>query len=133
MLRSIPDPNDRYSNFFAAITKSGFYKKHPDYHPILYRRMKGTFEMPVVHCTYLIKADYIKDLTYVDGSDNFEFMIFSQSARNKQIPQFICNKREFGVLLHPHNYNMTLDEEKNWFNQFIKLQRQISVLHFVGE
>ena len=92
--------------------------------------MKGTFEVPVVHCTYLIKADCIKDLTYVDGSNDWEFVIFSRSARNNQIPQYICNKREFGVLIHNYDPPITLNQEKNQFKHFLELQQRLSLLDF---
>lgn len=111
MLRAIPEPCDAYSNFFCDIAGTGYYKDHPNYRKILYKEMVGTFEVPVVHCTYLIQAPVIEKLTYLDGTDDYEFVIFSRSAREKNVGQFICNEKNFGTLLHFYSDGMTLDEE----------------------
>lgn len=112
MLRAIPNEQDRYSNFFCDITPNGYYKNHPDYAPILFKEKVGTFEEPVVHCTYLVRTDCIDKLTYVDGTDDYEFVIFSRSARNSKVSQFICNEQNFGVLLHPDDACTLQDEAK---------------------
>lgn len=111
LLKAIPEPHDSYSNFFCAVSASGYYENHPNYIKILSRQMKGTFKVPVVHCTYLIKSEYIDKLNYIDGSDDYEFVIFSRTARNNKVDQYICNEKNFGVLLHFHN-DLTLEEEK---------------------
>ncbi|OJU82023.1 MAG: hypothetical protein BGO10_04020 [Chlamydia sp. 32-24] len=114
MLWSIPEKQDPYSNYFCAINDNGYYAYHPDYAEILFRRVIGTFEVPVVHCTYLIKTEYIDLLSYIDGSEDFEFVIFSRTARNNGIEQFICNEEYFGTLLHFYN-DVTLEEETQRF------------------
>jgi hypothetical protein len=100
LLRTIPNKNCMYSNYFCAVNKWGYFEDHPDYYKILYHQMIGAFEVPLVHCTYLVRADAIDSLTYVDGTDDYEFVIFSRSARNNQIPQVICNEHDFGTILH---------------------------------
>ncbi len=111
LLKAIPEPHDFYSNFFCAVSPSGYYENHPDYIKILSRQMKGTFKVPVVHCTYLIKSEYLDQLSYSDGSNDYEFVIFSRTARNNNVDQYICNEKNFGVLLHFHQ-DLTLEEEK---------------------
>lgn len=110
MLQAIPEPGDCYSNYFCAATATGYYLDHPDYIKILRRTMQGTYKVPVVHCTYLIDAKVIDKLTYVDGTQDYEFVVFSRSARNNHIDQYICNEKEFGVLLHFYK-DLTLEEE----------------------
>ena len=119
MLRSIPDACDPYSNYFCDISPTGYWKSHPNYRKILYRQMVGTFQVPVVHCTYLIKTEFIDSLGYVDGTDDYEFVIFSRLARSNNIPQFICNEKEFGVLWHVYGENVknTLQQEKERYLQ----------------
>ncbi len=112
MLKAIPEPVDYYSNFFCAVSESGYYQSHPDYIKILNRSELGTFKVPLVHCTYLIKSCYIDKLNYVDETNHHEFVIFARSARNNQIDQYICNEKPFGFLIHFHN-DLTLEEEKN--------------------
>jgi hypothetical protein len=111
MLRAIGSEGDTYSNFFAAINSHGYWASHSGYHKILNREWVGTFQVPVVHCTYLIKADYLNDLTYQDDTDDYEFVIFSRSAREKHIGQYICNEKNFGLLLHFYDDDLSLEEE----------------------
>jgi hypothetical protein len=119
MLRSKPHPNDPYSNYFCAITKEGYYSPHENQSKIFCRAMVGTFRVPLVHCTYLIKSQYIPKLTYVDDSGDYEFVIFSRSARNNNVQQYICNEKEFGWLLHFYE-NISLEEEKKRFHYIMK-------------
>lgn len=110
MLRSFPEPNDIASNFFCAVTSNGYYQSHPDYLKILERKKVGTFKVPVVHCTYLIKAEYLDKLSYTDGTNDYEFIIFSRTARNNNIDQYICNEKVFGTNLNFWT-KVTLEEE----------------------
>lgn len=120
LLRAIPEKGDYYSNYFCAVVENGYYKHHENYVKILNGTIKGTFEVPVVHCTYLIKREYLKDLSYIDGTLHHEFVIFSRCAREKNIKQYICNKREYGELVHVRNEYISLEDEKklleNHFN-----------------
>lgn len=110
MLRSVPEKNDPSSNFFCAVSPNGYYESHPDYYPILNRLKVGVFKVPVVHCTYLINADYLDRLTYVDGTQDYEFLIFSRTARANCVDQYICNDQDYGTQLHFFG-NPTLAEE----------------------
>jgi tetratricopeptide (TPR) repeat protein len=111
MLRPIPEKDDLYSNYFSAVNEEGYWQDHPDYLKIFKKEMVGTFEAPVVHCTYLIKNEWLDYLTYVDGSDDYEFVIFSKSARENGVKQYICNEQDFGVLCHFYK-DVTQQEEK---------------------
>lgn len=111
LLRSVPASYDVYANYFYDVNERGYYEEHPDYYKILHRTKRGTFQAPVVHCTYLIKKEYLDQLNYMDGSDDWEFIIFSRIARQKQIDQYICNEKVFGTQLH-FNRSITLEEEK---------------------
>lgn len=110
MLRAIPNEDDGYSNFFAAIDSAGYWGNSDEYFHILYWRKVGAFEVPVVHCTYLVQTRCIPELTYVDGTDDYEFVIFSRRARERGIGQFICNEEHFGYVLHPRD-DISLQEE----------------------
>lgn len=118
MLKAIPETNDPYSNYFCAISPRGYYRKHRDYLSILHRHKIGVFQVPLVHCTYLIQSQYIDYLNYSDGSDDYEFVIFSRIARNNCINQYICNDQNYGTLLHFFK-NLTAAEEANRFVAFI--------------
>lgn len=114
LLRALPESNDGYSNYFCDVSESGYYRDHSDYAKILQRSMVGTFKVPVVHCTYLIQAPYIDKLTYIDGTDDYEFVIFLKSARQNNVDQYICNEKEFGYLLHFYE-DVSLEVEKQRF------------------
>lgn len=124
MLLAKPKLGDSYSNYFCDIDPVGLYKDHEDYYKILLKQKTGSFKVPVVHCTYLVNAEHIDKLRYVDGTDMWEFVIFSTSARNSGVDQYICNKQDFGFLLHPPE-NITLAEEaalvKQLFNQEVPI------------
>ena len=111
MLTAAPEKGDRYSNYFCAVDVSGYFAAHPDYMKILTHEMQGTFNVPVVHCTYLIKSECIDKLAYVDDTSDYEFVIFSKSARNNGIEQYICNEKDFGFLVHFYE-DISLEEEK---------------------
>ena len=116
-LLAIPEKNDYYSNYFCDTTETGYYKDHPDYVKIHQHVLTGTFKVPVVHCTYLIKADCIDKLNYIDDTNDYEFVIFSRNARKNQVDQYICNEQNFGVLLHFYE-DLTLAAEKEKMQAF---------------
>ncbi len=114
LLHSLPEAHDVYSNFFADVDNNGYYKDHPDFFKISNREVVGTFKVPVVHHVYLIKSEVIDKLTYIDESSDWEFIVFSRSARHQQIPQYICNERDFGSFIHFYK-NLSLNEEAKAF------------------
>lgn len=118
LLVSIPEANDVYSNFFMDIEPSGYYKAHPEYNFILKGYKRGVTKVPVVHCSYLVNSKYIDKLNYIDGSDDYEFIIFSRSARENGIDQYICNDFDYGTLLH-FSDSPTLEEEKKRFANYL--------------
>ena len=97
LLRVI-DPRIIYSNYHAEIDANGYYTASDQYHWVLNRWIRGVLEMPVVHCTYLIRADVLNDLTYEDGTNRFEYVVFSDSARNARVPQYLDNRQIYGYI-----------------------------------
>jgi hypothetical protein len=116
MLQSIPEPGDVSSNFFSAVTDTGYYQDSPEYREILLRKKIGTFKEPLVHCTYLIKSNYLDQLSYTDGTSDYEFIIFAKMARNKKINQYICNEKNYGYNINFYK-KLTLEEEKEAFSK----------------
>ena len=97
LLRSI-DPGDFYSNYHAEIDVNGYYKECDQYRWILDRMVRGVVEMPVVHCTYLVRADMLNDLTYEDTTARHEYVVFSDSARKSNVPQYLDNRQVYGYI-----------------------------------
>ena len=52
----------------------------------------------MVHCTYLVRADVIPELTYEDESQRHEYVVFSDSARKAGIPQYFDNRQIYGYI-----------------------------------
>ena len=128
MITAIPEVNDSYSNYFSDISQNGYYKAHKNYMKILKREMMGTFEVPVVHCTYLIKRKYIDQLNYLDNTQHHEFIIFSRSARQNKIGQYICNKKIYGECVHFKDENIKLEDERIRLEKHELLMRNRVVL-----
>lgn len=96
------DANNPYSNYHAAVDANGYYVECEEYHWIWQQRLRGVIELPVVHCTYLVRADQIALLSYSDGTERYEYVIFSHSARRNAVKQYFDNREIYGYL--------TLDE-----------------------
>ena len=90
-----------YSNFFYAVNPWGFIgtDSNDESRKIWHRKqMCGTFEVPLVHCTYLLDCNYIDKVKYHDGSNQWEFITFANSARENEVKQYLCNERMFGFV-----------------------------------
>lgn len=87
-----------YSNYHYSVTETGYYKENPAYFTILRNEIRGCFEVAVVHCTYFISKDLLQEISYDDESARYEYVIFSDVLRRKNIHQYIDNRHEYGTL-----------------------------------
>lgn len=87
-----------YSNYHAAIDDWGYYKDSPYYLPLLGREIRGLVEVPVVHCTYFIRCAFLPFVTYDDQTGRYEYVIFSDSARKQNIPQYLDTRDVYGYI-----------------------------------
>jgi hypothetical protein len=117
LLLPIPEVGDVCSNYFCDINENGYYADHPAYLSIFDRRLLGTFKLPVVHCTYLIRTDCIDKLSYIDGTDDYEFIILSRMARKNNVDQYLCNEKPFGVFAHFFN-EVSIEEEDRRLKEY---------------
>jgi len=101
-----------YSNYHDKVDDFGSIIAEDIYYKILNQEVKGLIECMCVHCTYLIKREYLSELTYLEQSDRWEYMVFSNSARNKGITQYLDNRTIYGVLTLSEN----LGASRWWFN-----------------
>lgn len=85
-----------YANYHAAIDQNGYYEGCPLYDMLWHGQVKGLVEVPVVHCTYLVRHEALDKITYDDASWRYEYVIFSDSARKAGIPQYIDTRRVYG-------------------------------------
>ena len=97
LLRHI-EPERLYSNYHAAIDAAGYYAESDIYQPVLFRSVTGLIELPVVHCTYVVRADAAARLGYNDGSQDYDYVIFSRHARAGGIVQYLDNRQLYGYI-----------------------------------
>ena len=64
----------------------------------LYQQIKGLIEVPVVHCTYFIKNEALPYVKYDDESGRYEYVIFSDSLRKSNIPQYLDTRKIYGKI-----------------------------------
>jgi len=97
-LRAI-NPGAFYSTFHAETPEFwGWYRHCDQYDWAVNRFVRGLLEMPVVHCTYLVRSDVIPELTYEDDAGRYDFAVFSESARKAAISQYLDNRQIYGYL-----------------------------------
>jgi len=105
-----------YANYHNIVTPSGYYQENPAYYSILNGQVRGLIQCDVVHCTYLLRKDILRKVKYADGTDDYEYVIFSRNLREKKITQYLDNTELYGYL--------TLDEDvdacKYWMNRLYK-------------
>ena len=101
-----------YSNYHDKVDDFGSIIPEDLYYKILNQEVKGLIECMCVHCTYLIKREYLSKLNYLEQSDRWEYMVFSNSARDKGITQYIDNRTIYGVLTLSEN----IGASRWWFN-----------------
>ena len=101
-----------YSNYHDKVDDFGSIIPEDLYYKILNQEVRGLIECMCVHCTYLIKREYLSELNYLEQSDRWEYMVFSNSARDKGITQYIDNRTIYGVLTLSEN----LGASRWWFN-----------------
>jgi hypothetical protein len=101
-----------YSNYHSNIDENGYLKETDFYYQLLNRDIKGLIQVPVVHCTYLIRPDILPSVSYDDNSYRYEYVIFSDVLRKANIPQYISNidpyygyivfwQKESDIFIHP--------------------------------
>ena len=91
-------PDAYYANYHAEVDANGYYAECDQYRWVAERQVRGVIEMPVVHCTYLVRADVTPALAYEDGSGRHEYVVFSNSARRAGIPQYLDNRQIYGFI-----------------------------------
>lgn len=89
-----------YANYHYNITHDGYCADsgRENYKEVLFGVKKGLIEVPVIHCTYFIRKEYLKDVVYDDNSGRYEYVIFSDNLRKKNIPQYLDNRKYYGFL-----------------------------------
>lgn len=96
-----------YSNYHSHIDNNGYFVGEPMYYQIFRQEVKGLIDVPVVHCTYLIRKEYLPLMSYDDDSYRYEYVIFSDNARKFGVQQYLDNRTTYG--------RITMAEDKETF------------------
>jgi hypothetical protein len=98
LLRHGDNPLSYYSNYHFVTDENGYYKDSSLYYDVLHQRIKGLIEVEVIHCTYLVRNEVLDFVSYNDGSNRYDYVMFSDTLRKSGIPQYIDNRRDYGKL-----------------------------------
>jgi hypothetical protein len=90
--------NHWYSNFHNKTCELGYYQDNDFYHSIWSQEIKGLIDVNTIHCTYFLNKEILKEVTYDDDSERYEYAILSHNFRKKGIPQYLDNTKFYGFL-----------------------------------
>jgi len=101
-----------YSNYHLLANANGYFLDDMRYYQVLGQEIKGLIVCDVVHCTYLLRADTFEHIRYLDGTDDYEYVIFSRNLRALGIPQYLDNQEIYGYLSTRENLSAILEKMK---------------------
>lgn len=90
--------HEAYANYHLLANVNGYFLDDIRYYQVLKQEIKGLIICDVVHCTYLLRSDVYEHTEYVDGTDDYEYVIFSRKLREAGIPQYLDNREIYGYL-----------------------------------
>ena len=91
-------PVHNYANYHNIACNAGYYEENEAYYPILLKQIKGLIEVDTLHCTYFINNNILDEITYDDDTDRYEYAILSNRLRQKNITQYLDNRKFHGFL-----------------------------------
>lgn len=108
-----------YSNFWAGMTENYYYLRTDEYIPILERKKRGCYAVPMVHSSVLVnlRKEESQALTFLpksvksyDGPQD-DIIVFALSARFSGVQLHICNEQNFGYIMVPLNEEDSLERD----------------------
>jgi Glycosyl transferase family 2 len=112
-LLKMADPEQpAYSNYHLLTNVRGYFLDDIRYYQVLKQEIKGLINCDVVHCTYLIRSDIFDSINYIDGTDDYEYVIFSRNLRSLGIPQYLDNEEVYGYLSTRENVDAIIKNMK---------------------
>jgi hypothetical protein len=122
MLKMADPEQPAYSNYHLLANVNGYYLDDMRYYQVLKQEITGLIKCDVVHCTYLIRKDVLPKVTYQDGTEDYEYVIFSRNLRKLGIPQFLDNTRVYGYLSTRENVKACVDNMAELRKERVKSQ-----------
>lgn len=114
MLRLAEDRG--YANFHHKSCPLGYMDTDdPIYWQILKKEITGKIKVATLHCTYLIRNSLLDYARYVDETEDWEYIVFSNSLKKYNIPQYMDNSTFQGLLyLNTADCGRSYDQ---WFEE----------------
>lgn len=116
-----------WSNFWGALSDTGYYARSQDYVDIVKNEITGMWNVPYVSSIYLIKNSAFKyvnfDHPYLDPD-----MAMCESLRNTGVFMYVTNRHNYGHLINAEGFNTMLirpDFYTLFSNQFDWTQKYI--------
>ena len=121
-----------YSNYWCGMTEEYWYKRTDQYLPILERKEKGCFSVPMIHSSVLINLNILATEKLTFNPDKLldyngpvdDIITFAISAKKANIDMFVCNEEIYGYIPPPLNDNEDLSKD---FLQMIGIRLEILV------
>lgn len=123
-----------YSNFWGDMTEDYWYLRSEDYLPILDRKQRGCFIVPMVHSCVLVDLTRVSSdaLTFVpqnvigyDGP-NDDIITFAISAKKSGINMHVCNTKIYGFIPPPVNDDQPLEFD---YKQLLSIKLEVLAEH----
>lgn len=117
-------PGKLWSNFWGSITPDGYYARSHDYISLIRGDRNGIWNVPHIMNAYLINGKFIEKCLDKEVDKNRELiklsyynpelqslkptLTFTHQLRAANIFQYVINTHEFGHLVDPSSYNISL-------------------------
>jgi hypothetical protein len=123
LLPLLPEPS--YSSFHYKACPLGYYEHTQLQNMIQMGEVKGIIEVDTVHCTYFIPNEILPEVSYDDGTERYEYAIFSDTLRRKGIPQYIDNREFYGFLYLNDQIDTGFPSfiKTYWYDEYIRFIR----------
>ncbi|XP_034185408.2 procollagen lysyl hydroxylase [Osmia lignaria lignaria] len=131
-------PYKMWSNFWGAIMDDGFYARSFDYMEIVKNERRGLWNVPFINTCYLINATLISNKetrpSYEEGDLDTD-MAFAYSNRERSIFMYVSNRADFGHLVDPDSYDVTLthpdlyqifDNKLDWEKKYLHVNYSLN-------
>lgn len=122
LLLSADEEQPAYSNYHLLANVRGYFLDDIRYYQVLKQEIMGHIICDVVHCTYLIRKDIYEKILYVDGTDDYEYVIFSRNLRNLGIAQYLDNTQVYGYLTTREKVKECVDSMAKLRKEWVKGQ-----------
>ncbi|KAG7174641.1 Glycosyltransferase 25 family member-like [Homarus americanus] len=123
-----------YSNYWGGMTADYWYTRSEDYIPILERKQKGCFAVPMVHSCVLVDLSRVVSdkLTFTSknvsdyNGPNDDIITLAISAKKAEVDMYVCNTEIYGFIPPPLDDDQHLEVD---YKQLLSIKLEVLVQH----